>query len=120
MAWKRERNDLQGKLQELMSSSEKYKAESSRQLANYKSKYQDYKTKLRKANQNIQTLASRVAKFEIQYGAERENIHMSEAKRRYQSAGSEGDEQLQQLNDIVNNPALNEEIRKLLAENYRH
>lgn len=50
MQWKRERNDLQSKLTELISNNERQKAEGQRQLSNYKGKYSDYKSKLKKAN----------------------------------------------------------------------
>ena len=39
----------------------------------YKTKYAEYKTKLRKANQNISTLLTRLAKFDIAIQAERED-----------------------------------------------
>ena len=62
---KKERVELAAKIQELVSQNERLKVESTRQLASYKSKYTDYKTKLRKANQNISTLLTRLAKFDI-------------------------------------------------------
>ena len=49
------------------------KLESNRQLSSYKSKYSEYKQKLRKANQNIATLLTRLAKFDIQMQAERDD-----------------------------------------------
>jgi hypothetical protein len=51
--WKKERNDLQNKIHELITNNERYKIETGKHLANYKSKYTDYKNKLRKANSNI-------------------------------------------------------------------
>lgn len=49
-----------------MSQNERIKIESNKQLGSYKSKYSEYKQKLRKANQNIATLLTRLAKFDIQ------------------------------------------------------
>lgn len=66
MAWKKERSDLHTKIQELIASNEKYKHDVGKSVTVYKSKYQDYKNKLKKANSNIQTLAARVAKYELQ------------------------------------------------------
>ena len=62
---KKERVELASKIQELVSQNERLKVESNRQLSSYKSKYTDYKNKLRKANQNISTLLTRLAKFDI-------------------------------------------------------
>ena len=42
-------------------------------MNSYKSKYTEYKQKLRKANQNIATLLTRLAKFDIQMQAEKDN-----------------------------------------------
>lgn len=62
---KKERVELLSKVQELMAQNERLKLESSKQLSAYKSKYSEYKQKLRKANQNIATLLTRLAKFDI-------------------------------------------------------
>ena len=56
-----------------MAQNERIKVESSRQLQSYKTKCSEYKTKLRKANQNISTLLTRLAKFDIAIQAERED-----------------------------------------------
>ena len=65
MAWKKERGELHAKVQELIGANEKLKYDTNKHLTTYKSKYQDYKGKLKKANANIQTLAARVAKYEL-------------------------------------------------------
>ena len=70
---KKERVELAAKIQELVAQNERIKVESTRQLSSYKTKYTEYKTKLRKANQNIQTLLARLAKFDIAIQAERED-----------------------------------------------
>jgi len=51
---------------ELISANERLKLESNRQLGHFKTKYGEYKHKLRRANQNIATLLARIAKFDIQ------------------------------------------------------
>lgn len=62
---KKERVELAGRIQELVAQNERLKVEGSRQLTSYKTKYTDYKNKLRKANQNISTLLTRLAQFDI-------------------------------------------------------
>lgn len=42
-------------------------------MGHYKTKHAEYKHKLRRANQNIGTLLARIAKFDIQMAAERED-----------------------------------------------
>lgn len=68
----KEKQQLGSKISELISSNERIKLESNRQLVHFKTKYGEYKQKLRRANQNIATLLARVAKFDIQLTAERE------------------------------------------------
>jgi hypothetical protein len=51
---------------ELAQQNERIKIDSARQLNHFKSKYTEYKHKLRKANQNIATLMARIAKYDIQ------------------------------------------------------
>lgn len=70
--WKKDKSDMQMKIQELAAYSDKLKADSQEQVENYKRKYSDYKQKLKKANTNIQTLTTRLAKYELQMQAERE------------------------------------------------
>lgn len=67
-----EKHKLSSKIQELISANERIKLESNRQLVHFKTKYGEYKQKLRRANLNIATLLARVAKFDIQLTAERE------------------------------------------------
>lgn len=46
------------KIQELVAQNERIKLESNKQLTSYKSKYSEYKHKLRKANQNLATMTA--------------------------------------------------------------
>lgn len=41
------------------------KLESARHINHYKTKYSEYKVKMRKANQNIAILMARIAKFDL-------------------------------------------------------
>ena len=54
--------DLAHRVHELAQQNERIKIDSARQLNHFKSKYTEYKHKLRKANQNIATLMARIAK----------------------------------------------------------
>lgn len=47
---------------------EKVKDECLKKVLVYKDKYQDYKTKVRRANQQITVLTQRVARFELERG----------------------------------------------------
>ena len=69
----------------MVAQNERLKVESNKQLSTYKNKYAEYKQKLRKANQNIQTLLTRLAKFDIQLQNEKDD------------RGSKSDVQLQKL-----------------------
>lgn len=141
---KKERVELVSKVQELLAQVERIKLESNKQLSSYKSKYSEYKQKLRKANQNIATLLTRLAKFDIQMQAEREdgrtdNIGNSEprsnnfAKWAYNDPNYSGNQDVNyalamaagapgtepsglNINEVLNNEGLNDEIKKLLAE----
>lgn len=67
---------------------------------------------MRKANQNIAILMARLAKFDLELAAERDDIK--------QGGGvvlAPGGWVNDQLQDLLSNDGLNEEIRKLLAEN---
>ena len=143
---KKERVELVSKVQELISQNERLKLESNKQLSSYKSKYTEYKQKLRKANQNIATLLTRLAKYDIQMkngeedGGRSEMVGNSEprsnnfAKWAYSdpnysadqdvnyalamAAGQPGTEPSNvNINEVLNNDNLNDEIKKLLAEN---
>lgn len=70
--WKKDKSEMQMRIQELGAYSEKLKFETQEQIETYKRKYADYKTKLKKANASIQTLTTRLAKYELQMVAERE------------------------------------------------
>jgi len=48
-------------------------------VQHYKQKYSEYKDKMRKANQNIGTLTARIAKYDIEMVAEREDAPHQEA-----------------------------------------
>jgi len=70
--WKKDKSEMQMRIQELAAYNEKLKFETQEQIETYKRKYSDYKTKLKKANNSIQTLTTRLAKYELQIAAERE------------------------------------------------
>lgn len=70
--WKKDKSEMQMRIQELGAYSEKLKFETQEQIETYKRKYADYKAKLKKANTSIQTLTTRLAKYELQMVAERE------------------------------------------------
>lgn len=63
---------MQARFHDLAASSEKVRHDSQEQMEMFKHKYNDYKTKLKRANASIQTLTKRVAKYEMQMAAERE------------------------------------------------
>ncbi|CDW85959.1 UNKNOWN [Stylonychia lemnae] len=128
----KERMDLQLKIQELITTNEKQKLENNRQIETYKSKYSQYKTKLKQANNSIHTLAERVAKYELQMVAERDGADIQSAhalgsarnipskinrRGQYSSQGMISDDEFN-LNELQNDK-MNEEIRKLLEENRR-
>ena len=70
--WKKEKSDLQQRVQELTAYGERIRFESQEQISNFKEKYNDYKTKLKKANANIQTLTTRIAKYELAIVADKQ------------------------------------------------
>lgn len=110
-----ERQEMAKRCRELEQFADRVKIESSRQVTHYKTKYSEYKSKMRKANQNIAILMARVAKFDLQFAAGRE-----EEKHGANSVGvlnAPGGWVNDQLQDLLSNDGLNEEIRKLLAEN---
>ena len=69
-----ERQEIQKRCRELEQYAERVKIESSRQVTHYKTKYSEYKSKMRKANQNIAVLMARVAKFDLELAAEKEDV----------------------------------------------
>lgn len=106
-----ERQEIQKRCRELEQYAERVKIESSRQVTHYKTKYSEYKSKMRKANQNIAVLMARVAKFDIELAAEKEDGKHGGV------VNAPGGWVNDQLQDLLSNDGLNEEIRKLLAEN---
>ena len=70
--WKKEKGEMQGRIQELAVLSDRLKLETADQVENYKRKYLDYKAKVTRANASIQTLTTRLAKYELQLQQERE------------------------------------------------
>lgn len=70
---RKERQDMIIRCQELTQNFERLKIESVRQISYFKNKYSEYKVKLRKANSNIATLTARIAKYDIELAAERED-----------------------------------------------
>lgn len=62
--WKAERADLNSKLQDMLAYNEKVRDECLKKVVAYKEKYTDYKSKVKSANSQIQTLTQRVARYE--------------------------------------------------------
>lgn len=79
-----------------------------RQTNHFKNKYAEYKQKLRKANHNIATLMGRIAKYDLQLAAEKENQDVKVPGQVQDNFN---------LYELMNNDGLDEEIKKLLAEN---
>ena len=129
--WKKEKSELQGRIHELVAQMERLKFEAVDQVDNYKHKYSEYKQKLKKANVSIQTLTSRVAKYELALAAEREvdgHDRMAALKgmvglRGHHQRSSEGAMSPGMYDHDgfdgreFDNQELNEEIKKLLLEN---
>lgn len=112
-----ERQEMIKRCRELEQFADRVKIESSRQVTHYKTKYSEYKSKMRKANQNIAILMARIAKFDLEHAADKD-----EGGKRGQAGaggvvGAPGGWVNDQLQDLLSNDGLNEEIRKLLAEN---
>lgn len=63
-------------MQELIKETDKGRGEREKQLVKYREKATTYKSKLRLALQNVQTLAQRIARYELQMGPEREQNHL--------------------------------------------
>ncbi len=105
------------KCREFEQIADRFKIESSRQVTHYKTKYSEYKNKMRKANQNIAILMARIAKFDLEVAADKD----VRGKQGVVSVGgvtaAPGGWVNDQLQDLLSNDGLNEEIRKLLAEN---
>ena len=69
----KEMADMQAQLAEVIAQNEKLKTERDKGSEKYRSKASQYKAKLKLALQNVQTLAQRIARYEIQLGPEHEN-----------------------------------------------
>ena len=108
-----ERQEMIKRCRELEQFADRVKLESQRQVNHYKTKYSEYKSKMRKANQNIAILMARIAKFDIELGADKGEGR----KQGVASVGAPAGWVNDQLQDLLSNDGLNEEIRKLLAEN---
>lgn len=63
-----EKNDMSQKLQDLLMHNEKVKDDCLKKVLVYKDKYTDYKNKVKAANQQINLLTQRVARFELERG----------------------------------------------------
>ena len=61
-----ERNEMQQKLKDLLMHNEKVKDECLKKVLVYKEKYSDYKNKVKQANQQINLLTQRVARYELE------------------------------------------------------
>ena len=109
---------LTQKVRELEQHVDRLKYECQRHINHYKQKYTEYKAKMKKANQNIAVLMARIARFDLQMAAEKEDQPRVQQKepRGGSPPGWAGD----QLQDLLSNDGLNEEIRKLLAENINY
>ena len=70
--WKKEKSEREIRINELQAYADKIKYDGHENIENYKAKYNDYKTKLKKANISLQTLTTRLAKQELMMAAERE------------------------------------------------
>lgn len=64
-SWKLERDDLNQKLQDMLTYNEQVRDECLKKVVAYKEKYTDYKGKVKMANQQISVLTQRVARFEV-------------------------------------------------------
>lgn len=119
---KAERAELVQRCRELEHGIDRVKIESSRHINHYKTKYSEYKAKMRKANQNIAILMARIAKFDLQMAAEKEDHHnyVGDVALNAAQGHSPPDWAGDQLQDLLSNDGLNEEIRKLLAENINY
>ena len=105
------------KCRELEQFADRVKIESSRQVTHYKTKYSEYKNKMKKANQNIAILMARIAKFDFEVAADKDVRGKPGVASVGGVTGAPGGWVNDQLQDLLSNDGLNEEIRKLLAEN---
>lgn len=66
-SWKLERDDLNQKLQDMLNYNEQVRDECLKKVVAYKEKYADYKGKVKMANQQINVLTQRIARFEVAF-----------------------------------------------------
>lgn len=86
-------------------------------MNHYKAKYTEYKQKLRKANQNIATLLSRIAKYDIQMQADKDDTHYGvplAEEHNWQHLLAQAGIENPNVQDLIANDGLNDEIKKLL------
>ena len=88
--WKSERTDLNQKLQDLLIHNEKVKDECLKKVLVYKDKYQDYKQKVKRANQQISVLTQRVARYEVEKGMQPQSYGASPGKAGPHGASNDG------------------------------
>ena len=112
-----ERQEMIKRCRELEQFADRVKIESSRQVTHYKTKYSEYKSKMRKANQNIAVLMARIAKFDLEHAADKDEGGKRGVAGAGGVVGAPSGWVNDQLQDLLSNDGLNEEIRKLLAEN---
>jgi hypothetical protein len=63
--WRKEQASLNHRVSELIAASERQRLERDKGLDKYREKATSYKQKLRLALQNVQTLAQRIARYEL-------------------------------------------------------
>jgi hypothetical protein len=66
-SWKLERDDLNQKLQDMLNYNEQVRDECLKKVVAYKEKYADYKGKVKMANQQINVLTQRIARYEVAF-----------------------------------------------------
>ena len=66
---KSERAELLTRCREFEQAVERVRLESQRQINHYRTKYTEYKNKMKKANQNIAVLMARIAKTDLHLAA---------------------------------------------------
>lgn len=63
--WKTDKSELHRQVQDLYIQLERIKRETQNQISQFKSKYTDYKMKVKQANHQIQVLTARLAQTEL-------------------------------------------------------
>jgi len=107
---------LQNKLREVIEDNEKYRNGEDRMAERYKTKYQDYKHKLKQANSSIQQLGAKVARYEMERAAERESDGGAISGGRHYASG----ENLEQIQELIRQfPNEMERVRQQLGGDFR-